>query len=64
MPAYAGMTGLKIGWGSYVRVTGGYTPIIPSKAATLTVISQIPLMVSRIFVKSEDLFERQRVTAA
>ena len=38
--------------------------IIPSGASYPSVISQIPLMVSRVSVKSEDLFERQRVTAA
>jgi hypothetical protein len=34
------------------------TQIIPSEVACNTVISQIPLMVGNISVKSEDLFER------
>jgi hypothetical protein len=33
------------------------TPIIPSEVVESIVISQIPLMVGRISVKSEDLFE-------
>jgi len=45
-------------------MTGRCTPITPSEVADNTVISQIPLMVVRISVKSEDLFEHQRVTAA
>ena len=40
------------------------TPIIPSEVAKNIVISQIPLMVDRFSVKSEDLFERQRVIVA
>ena len=40
------------------------TQVIPSEAGKRTVISQIPLMVGRISVKSEDLFERQRVIVA
>jgi hypothetical protein len=38
--------------------------ILPSEASHPSVISQIPLMVGRISVKSEDLFERQRVFVA
>ena len=40
------------------------TSIIPSEVVESIVISQIPLMVGRISVKSEDLFERQRVIVA
>ena len=58
-------TDLSLRWddllGSRITMTDS---IIPSGASYPSVISQIPLMVSRVSVKSEDLFERQRVTAA